>query len=200
MKEYLKTEGIVIRTTPYRERDHVAVVFTRDHGLVSLFVSRSPSFCAPLHKVEIIYSEGKGELCRCKEMSLLGSFLGLRSQLTFLDAACDLLKAIQASQLEGKAAPLLYGLLLCYLDRVADFNSLAALGASFRLKILRHDGLLSFPLSEIIFPLSAVEEEILETLALSRHVPTLASLAVSEELMLRVRQFFMRSIEKEVAF
>ena len=53
MSEILVSEGIVIRTIPFRDHDRIITLFTEEQGLLKLYVKRSPPFCAALHRVEI---------------------------------------------------------------------------------------------------------------------------------------------------
>lgn len=59
---------------------------------------------------------------------------------------CDLLQAVLGSQLPGKPSPQLYALLLIYLKKIPQTAYPWVLAASFRLKLLMHEGLISFPM------------------------------------------------------
>lgn len=150
---YLKTEGIILRATPFRDYDHILTVFTPDAGLIKLMIygSRSKrrgmqSLCMPLTKVEAVYQERQGEIFTCKELSLIDSYPYLRQELKFLETACDFLQAVNCSQLAGKPAPLLYLLLSRFLEKIPESLNPFVLLACFRIKILIHEGLATFPL------------------------------------------------------
>lgn len=145
------TEAIVLRVIPFRDYDQILFLFT-ERGLIKVIEKggRSKSrgkqgLCTPLTRVEVIYSEKQGEIFNCHEMTLLDAFSFLRKELLFLEVACDLVQAILASQLIGKEAPRLYALLLLYLKKIPQTACPWILASSFRLKLLKHDGLTSFP-------------------------------------------------------
>jgi DNA repair protein RecO (recombination protein O) len=137
---------------PFRDRDDIFFIFTSHAGLIKVLYRRGYSkyqgklgLCTPLTKVEVIYREKKGEIFSCVEMACLDSFSVLRQRLLFLEVACDLLQVILASQFVGKPAPQLYALLCFYLKKIPQMVNPWILAASFRLKLLRHDGLIALP-------------------------------------------------------
>lgn len=147
-----KTEGIILRATPFRDYDHILTLFTPDAGLIQLMVYGSQSkkkggqaLYMPLIKVESVYQEKGGEIFSCKELSLIDSYPYLRKELRYLEAACDLLKCVSGSQLNGKPAPLLYLLLSRFLEKIPEAQFPEVLAAAFRLKILMHEGVATFP-------------------------------------------------------
>jgi DNA repair protein RecO (recombination protein O) len=146
------TEGVILRAIPFRDYDQILSIFTADVGLLKVLYKGKKSkkggtgICAPLTKVEVVYREKRGEIFSCHEMNPLHSFPSLRKELMFLEVACDLLQVILASQLVGKAAPQLYDLLCFYLKKIPQTPHPWILAASFRLKLLKHDGLVAFPL------------------------------------------------------
>lgn len=148
-----RVEGIILKVIPFGDYDQILSLFTAEIGLVKLFIKGSRSrkrglqgICIPLTGVEAIYKEKNSELFGCQEMTLIESYRFLRNDLNYLKAACDMLNAVESTQLPCKPAPQLYALLLYFLARIPDCTDLAALTASFRLKLLRHEGLITFPL------------------------------------------------------
>lgn len=146
------TEGIILRVIPFRDYDQILSIFTSEAGLIKVLYKgsrgkrkKAQNFCMPLTKVEVIYREKNGEIFSCHEMNLIESFSFLRKELLFLEVACDLLQVIQNSQFLGKAAPQLYALLCFYLKKIPQTPCPWILSASFRLKLLKHDGLIILP-------------------------------------------------------
>ncbi|MFI0435446.1 MAG: DNA repair protein RecO [Parachlamydiaceae bacterium] len=146
------TEGIVLKVIPYKEYDQMISIFTPESGLIKVFHRGSRAqrksgkgACIPLTKVEVAYREGRGDLFSSYGVSVLESFSSLRKNYTFLEVGCDLLCAILDSQLIGRRAPTLYALLFAYLQRIPQTENPWILAASFRLKLLKHDGLMRFP-------------------------------------------------------
>lgn len=149
---FQSTEGIILRVIPFRDYDQILYLFTESEGLIKVIErgGRSKSrgkqgLCSPLTRIEVIYSETKGEIFNCREITCMDSFSSLRKELLFLEVGCDLLQVILSSQLIGREAPRLYALLLFYLRKIPQTAFPWVLAASFRLKLLKHDGLAVFP-------------------------------------------------------
>lgn len=145
LMEIYKTEGIILNTLLYRDYDVIATVFSRDYGIIKLFIKSSlkknGGFIEELTRAEFVYTASKSELMPCQEITLVQSSLRLRQQLGPLEAACDMLMAIQKSQYPLKPAPKIYQLMTNYLIQLPTFSNPEALRASFKLKLLRHEGL-----------------------------------------------------------
>jgi DNA repair protein RecO (recombination protein O) len=146
-----KTEGIILHSFPIRDYDQILVLYTRDRGLLSVVVKAArskkrglSSTVAPITRVEIVYKPGREDLHSCREISPLNYHLFLRDDINKLSAACELVKAVRTSQGVEKPSPPLYSLLRAFIERVEISSSLGALSTAFRLKILKHDGLLHF--------------------------------------------------------
>lgn len=149
---FQRTEGIILRVIPFGDYDQILSIFTQDAGLIKVLFkgSRSPrkgvqGICIPLTGVEVVYREKNSEIFACQEMDLVESYYSLRRNLLHLEIACDLLQAVGASQLVGKAAPHLYALLQIYLGKIPCTPDPRMLAVSFRLKVLLHEGLIAFP-------------------------------------------------------
>jgi DNA repair protein RecO (recombination protein O) len=149
--EKFKTEGVVINAIPFRNYDCILTLFTPIDGLIKLFYRGAYSSkkgsgsgtTNPLSIVEIVYTKGRGDLYSCIEISVINHHLGLRNHLPTLEAACEMLKCISATQMPGKIAPDLYQLLLIYLGKLPQMENPQTLITSFRLKLLRYEGLLA---------------------------------------------------------
>lgn len=149
---FIRTEGILLRSTPYQEYDIILELLTAENGRMNLIrkapkrrQERSaplPLFCV----VEAVYTPGKAGaagpgLARCSELTPLRWHMGLRQQFSRIAAAAAFVKAIRAALLPGVSAPKIYALLLSYLAALAAGSPPNALVASFQLKLLRHEGL-----------------------------------------------------------
>lgn len=148
---FLKTEGIILQAVKYRDNDLILTVFTEAEGIVGLIWKRAFSArnhraaaAAPLTLAEFVYSRGKGSLLTCQEMSPLQGHSKLRQDLSWLEAGADLARTLRQSLPEHKPAPALYHLLIAFLEKIPTFVNPTILATSFRLKILRHEGVLPF--------------------------------------------------------
>lgn len=179
------TEGITLHMIPFKNSDQIITLFSPE-GVLKLFCHRGKSKqrFTPLMKVEAVYKDSGNELFPCQEISLLNSYQALRNNLTHLQVACDLLKTINASQFLGKPAPLLYQLLTFYLDKIPLIENPFVLSASFKLKVLKHEGLLH----------DLEHNESLFLLAHAKSFQQLSQLVVNKELNDNIDSLFLNSI------
>lgn len=144
-----KTEGIVLRSQDYKERHRIITLFT-PQGLTSLIVrgisrknARLLTLTSPFCHGEYLYRKGHSELLSFRDGAVLDDHFHLRSSLKSLQTAGSLATAILTSQLPGKPAHALFTLYKLYHKHIAHFQEPDALIASFYLKLLKHEGLLS---------------------------------------------------------
>lgn len=198
--EKICIQGVVIHALAFQEYDRIITVFTPQEGLLKLFVKGAFSSkksqgasSSPLTLVEAICSKGRSELFSCRELNALNLFLDLRKDIATLEAACDLLRVVQATQMSGKAAPELYQLLLAFLGKLPQAPNPLAISASFRLKTLFYEGLLELPL-EGNYRLTPEIAELIEALTLSRDFKELANLPVNAALAEFVTNLFQQRL------
>lgn len=150
--EKLNTEGIIVNALPFRNYDCILTLFTPLEGLVKFFVRGAYSskkgggsgITTPLSVVEVTYTRGRGDLYSCIEINVINHHLPLRHNLATLEAACEMLQALFATQQPGKTAPELYQLLLMYLQKLPQVLLPQVISNSFKLKLLRYEGMLAF--------------------------------------------------------
>jgi DNA repair protein RecO len=147
-----RAEGIILRAVPFRDYDHILTIFTEEVGIIKVLYYGSRSrkrgaggLCMPLTKVEVDYRDRGGDIFICQEMALLEPYSFLRSNLSWLEAGCDLLNVVYLSQFTGKPSTGLYNLLVKFLEKIPSVTVLSALAVSFRLKLLCHDGFTTIP-------------------------------------------------------
>lgn len=143
----LKTEGIILNGVKFQDYDQIITIFTPSEGILKLIVKGGlrvgkENLTSPFTRAEFIYIRKKSELCTCKEISLLHQHLSLRKDIDTLEAASELLQAIIATQMPQKMAPEIYQLLASYLEKLPHTSSPFTLATSFKLKVLRYEGLL----------------------------------------------------------
>jgi len=143
-----KTEGITLQSIPYKERQKIITVFTKEKGIITLIakgiskkntslISISDPFCL----CNFIYKKGKSDIFFLKDLEILDNFLFLRNDLEDINIACKMAKSILKSQMPHKTTPFLYILFKKYLKKITFTNKKNALFSSFLLKVLIHDGL-----------------------------------------------------------
>jgi DNA repair protein RecO (recombination protein O) len=191
-----RTEGIILQAVKFQDFDQIVTCFTGEEGILRFMVKGAlnpklgkAALTAPLSRAEFIYSKGRSELYSCREISMLNSHLALRENVLIMESAFDHLQAVRATQMPQKGAPELYKLLLIYLEKLPLIPDPKVLSSSFRLKTLRHEGLLNFDSSHFSSFLD-VECELLYALATLRSFAELAELRVSPMLCQKVRHLF----------
>jgi DNA repair protein RecO (recombination protein O) len=142
-------EGIVLRSQDYKEAHRIITLFTPE-GLLSLIVrgisrknTRLLSLTTPFCHGEYHFRRGRSELFSFRDGTVLDDHFDLRGSLASLQTAGALASAILSSQLAGKPAPALFLLYKAYHKQAALFKNPGALLASFYLKLLKHEGLIS---------------------------------------------------------
>jgi DNA repair protein RecO (recombination protein O) len=143
-----QTQGVILSTLNYQDYDLILTVFSSEKGLIKFFFKRGNSkkrrqgtSTDPLTCAEFIYSKGKGELLLCHEISTINAHLDIRKDLKFLETGCSLVREIQQTQFPEKPSQQLYQLLLRYLGHIPKMEHPENLEFSFKLKIMRHDGI-----------------------------------------------------------
>ncbi|MCB1112144.1 MAG: DNA repair protein RecO [Chlamydiales bacterium] len=217
-----RCEGVILQSFPYQEYDRILTAFSLEEGIVKFIVKganrekkRGQAQTSPLSLVEFVYTTGQGELWQCKEITVKNMHLELRNSLASLEAGCDIAHALLSSQMIHKPAPKLYQLCTGYINRLSTAPNPQLLAASFRLKILRHDGLFSetpkcsicetpltswhsvghdpfcadhAPLGAIAFV--GVEKDLLQTLAFSRSYDEMFLFKMAEETRQKILRLF----------
>lgn len=191
-------DAIILQTVRYGDRDQIITAFSRELGIVKFITKRGVShqsakvtMLSPLTRVEIVYVKGRGELHRVREVMLLNSYSALREQLSLLQAGCELIEAIRQSQTGERAAPLLYDLMCIYLGHLQELHDVGTAVASFRLKILKHDGMLS---DWVLTGLSDEEQLLVQLLAGCRRVADFSDVVLPDGFGDKIKQLFMKSL------
>jgi len=157
----LRQKGIILRTLPYQERHLILTVLTEETGLAGFIAGRKQAPAAnPLTEAEFVYTPGQSSLLRCKEVTPLDQNRRLREDFERLQAACAMAGALLQTQMENRPSPALYALLRRYLQKLPEPSPPKTLLASFKLKLLKHEGLLNT--DSLPEELSFSEEELLQ--------------------------------------
>jgi len=140
----------VLKSIPCNEFGRITHIFTLDRGIVTFFVKHvsknRPSIInltSPLCRAEFVLQTRRSTLRHFVDGMILDLHLSLRQSYEQLNCAGKMLNLILTSQMPEKPAPTLYLLLVTYLRHLPAFFDLASLWASFQLKLLKHEGLLS---------------------------------------------------------
>lgn len=145
-----KTEGIVLKTVPFKENDRILSLFTPDYGVISLYVrglskknTALINLTTPLCRAEYLFRKKRSDLYHFIDGSIIDLHLPLRRSYHHLASAGKMVQAISKSQMPGKSGKRLYQLLSAYLKKLPETSFPETFWASFALKLLKHEGLLS---------------------------------------------------------
>lgn len=143
-----ETLAITLQSIPYIEKKRIVTAFSQERGLISFILqdlsNKNPYFalCSPFCLAELILLKTKSELFILKESKVLDEHLSLRKELSHIQSAYLMAKAIMDSQLPHKSAPSLFLLLKTYLKHIPNVEFQNSILISFLLKILIHEGLI----------------------------------------------------------
>lgn len=220
-----KITGIVLKSLVYKENDKIVTFFSAEKGVVTFYLKGGKTFTAlqtafstPFTVAEIFYNQGKSDMLRFSEGSILNQNLDLRSSFEVLQTATRCLEVIIKSQMPEKAAKPLYDLFLLFLERLPKIEALDTVFATFILKVMLHEGILqvhpkcsrcelapSFryggsrfckehtPLSS--YPFDADEEAILAHLARVRLFDEIAKTSLPSNFLQKVEALFEQSLK-----
>lgn len=198
--ETVQTEGIITSALAFKEYDRIITLFTPHQGLIKVVVQGAfskklgcGSSTVPLTCVEATCTRKKSELYTCKSLEVINSHLGLRNQLLNLQAACSMLQVVTATQSPERSTESLYQLLKVYLQRLPEALNPHAVLLSFKLKTMRHEGVLCLPSS----PTIEIQQELHDTLlalCYSLDFSLISSLQVPSKCTELVDRWFERSL------
>lgn len=163
------TQGLLLQSIPYLGRKKILKVFTPEHGLISLFAQKTT--LDPFALAEWVFRKTQKELYPLLDETLIDPLLHLRESYASLFAAGSIAQDLFRTQLPHKKAPELFDLLLIYLKKLPLAPEL--LSASFRLKLLLHEGLLSHDPDPIF---TSTEWQQIHTLAFSRSLSAIKTI------------------------
>lgn len=135
-----KSHGLLLQSIPYLGKKHILKVFTLEDGLVTLMAK---SGHAPFCIGEWVYHKKRSDIYTLQDTSLIDGLLDLRQNYKTLVAAGSIAQDLLHSQLPCRKNIDLYALATTYFKKLPLFKHPETLVASFRLKLLLHDGLLS---------------------------------------------------------
>ncbi len=156
-------EGIVLRVTPYKDRHRIVTLFTSQAGMISLLAKKvstpeKMALLSPFSRIEALYFKKQSDLCLLKDGTLIDGHLFLRDKWSYLETAGKMAQILLHSQLPGKSSPLLYALFKMCLKQLPQFEDPSSLLLFFYLKLLTHEGILSWD-DPSTFPLPCKAEE-----------------------------------------
>lgn len=212
--EEKKTEGLLLQALPYLGVQRILKVLTPQEGLVTLMSKKKSllSFTNPFLIAEWVYKTGKKEIHALQDATLINDLQELRTSYEKISIAGTLAQDLLKSQCPEKPGSGPYTLTLAYLKKLTSSNAESLL-ASFRLKLLLHDGHLNLedhchqcfkPIFSIgsggnycrehsdpyAIAFSMQEWRLLQQLASSRQFQVIETLKVEKTTQDKIRQLF----------
>lgn len=205
----MKGVGIILKTLPFQDYHIIAEFFTKEWGLQRLIcpyarAQRSPflGHLLPLNQIEMEFRKTRSDLGRLENVGLLYAHENLRHSLEALQSGCEMLKAISDSQLPEKPSPLLFDLLEKYLFLLEKACFPQTLVASFKLKLLRHEGLIAEEKHKNQMSLGAYpplfsleEKKFIWALSMATSSSHLQQISLPESLCQKIDELFLTSIK-----
>src|ERR1700722_2098610 len=213
----IQLEAVVLQAILFREYDRILTLFS-PQGVLKLFVKGNKrdylhlaALTSPLTHAEFHYSQGRKDLHRLSEGTILKQNLLIRASYTTLTAAEKMIQALLQSQWPGKPAPKLFYLFSLFLDQIPYPKEYSTLITIFLLKILKHEGVLQLctslqsayrfsgeRYSQIDAPPGALlftgeEEELLTELALTRSLSHIDGCILSLEFQKKIEILFAQT-------
>lgn len=140
--EELLVEGIVLRSTPFKEKQCIIAVLTKEFGLLS-FIGHVSALTGVLSRSSfLVRGKNKEGLLRIQEAHILDNLVHIRENLAYLTAAGKMAKLVLDMQAAFSISSPIYVLLQKYLENLGKTAS-TTLWVSFALKLLNHEGLLN---------------------------------------------------------
>ncbi len=163
----LNTQGLLLQSIPYLGQKKILKILSHEQGLISLFATKTN--LTPFCLAEWVYRKSTREIHTLQDATLLDPLLELKTDYQLLSLAGSIAQDLLKTQFPGKKGPL--ALAYAYLKRLP--SNPAILAASFKLKLLLHEGLLSEEPDPTFTP---DEWSQVETLAFSRQFSPIQAL------------------------
>lgn len=181
----ITTAGLLLKEIPYLGKKKILKIFTPDQGLVSLFAQSIP--LSPFALAEWVFRKSEKEIHFLKDVTLIDPLLYLRQDYQAISAAGSIAQDLLCTQFPDKQAPELFELVLLYLKKLPFAPE--SITASFRLKLLLHEGLISEDPDPAFTP---EEWKEVYTLAFSRSLSAIENVRLPP--LNKIRHFFERRV------
>ncbi|MBU6446433.1 MAG: DNA repair protein RecO, partial [Verrucomicrobia bacterium] len=170
--------GLLLQAIPYLGKKKILKIFTPEQGLLSLFSQNTA--LSPFCLAEWVFRKSAKEIQPLQDVTLIDPLLSLRESYNVIAAAGAMAQDLLRTQWPEKRAPELFDLTLFYFKHLPLNPDLLA--ASFRLKLLLHEGLLSDDPDPAFTPAEWTQ---VHTLAFSRELSKIQSVQAAPHSKIR---------------
>lgn len=150
MQEIIQTRALVLGSIPHKELNQILSLFSPTLGRISVYMRNTKksvieqgALCSALTVGEFTIRQTRTDLYRFEEGKALNLHFPLRKEYPLLETALLCLKSLKEGVWRGAPSPELFHLTLKILERIPYFTQPQTALALFRIKLLKHEGLLS---------------------------------------------------------
>ena len=201
MVKLINLTGIVIKKTDYKASNRLIQVFTKESGLITLGVRGINGKKTKLLALTSPLSAASFQIKTIRDNYYLADgtpfahFEPARKNLKSLKIACEILKALEVTQMPENPAPLLFDLTLFCLNKLGPDQDANPLLALFLLKLLKHEGLLPLQghaLEQTAhLQLTKLEKTLMDNFLHKRSISSLNLEDFSESFLDKIRSLFL---------
>jgi DNA repair protein RecO len=189
------TEGIILKSTPFKESKVILLLFTKDFGLISAIASiKKGPYLSSMMLIEGTLSGGKSEIYTLKEPYILNSFPNLRKDFDLLQLALKLINTLSKTLVKERATPPLFTLTKNTLGAFTSMEDAKAIYFCFHLKLLLFEGLLPLNPEDIDKNLSEKEKTDYFHLATVKKFADLKGTSISPSLEQAMENYFLNTL------
>lgn len=187
--EEKKIEGLLLQSTSYLGSQKILKILTPSDGLITVMAKKKAleALCSPFLIAEWVYRIGKGEIHTLKDATLIHDLSELRKTYAVISVAGQIAQDLLKSQWPEKPGSGPYLLAVAFLQKLGSFPNPETFLASFRLKLLLHDGLLG---EDLPLPFSDLERDVIHELTCVRQFSLLQGRQLDKTLQEKIAQLF----------
>jgi DNA repair protein RecO len=184
-----KIEGLLLQAIPYLGKQKILKVLTPSDGLLTILSKKQTleSLTEPFLIAEWVIRSGKGEMYTLKDATLIKDLSDLRTDYRLITIAGQIARDLLKTQWPEKPGSGPYSLAVAFLQKIATSVSPETLHASFRLKLLYHDG----HLNEEALPFPIQDQQIVHQLTFARQFHILQNLKIEKTLQDKIESIFV---------
>lgn len=135
---FIQEEALVLKSAPFEEKTFIVDLFCENTGIVKVFVRGVQPGLEPYTHISVVLQKGRKDLYYLKEFSLLARLPKERTP-PILEVSYRLYEALEGATRDAQ----IYALYKAFLENLHLAKKPRNILASFLLKLLRHEGLLS---------------------------------------------------------
>ncbi len=143
MNNEIASQGLILKSTPFKDNQVILQLFTKELGLISAVSSVKKSlYLSSMMLIEGSLKGGKSEVYSLKEPHILNSFPNLRNDFDLLQLSIKMISTLSKTLVKQKPVPAIFTLTKNTLCAFSSIKDAKAIYLCFYLKLLLFEGLL----------------------------------------------------------